>query len=475
MLTLQTVRLTLMALDREHLELALNDPTQLADLLQVRIVPGVFSEESRQAMMIKMARMDHIDRRLHPWYTYFLLVTRTDRQALGVCGFKGAPTPFGSVEVGYAIHEDFRNHGYMTEAVEGLIAWAFRQESCRRVTAETLTKNIASQRVLQKAGMILDRSTEHMLYWKIDKNELLEVREAMEQRDRLKRELTRAENRLIEERNVLAKLRKQLDAEDADVRRLEGLSLSALFYSVMGTKDDRLEEERRELLRARLKHESHKHQVESLERDITALKQRLVNLKDLPQRYEELLADKERKVKSGGSEGAERLDAILIQLARTRDQEREVREALQAGGRALTALNRVIDSLESAKNWGTWDILGGGMLASAVKHSRLDDADTAVREAEPLLQRFERELADVDSQMGMAVEAGGLTAFADIFIDNLLIDLLVQSRINDSLDTAEKTAAQVSGILDRLKKNQEELHRQSQRLESERRSLLENL
>src|SRR5690242_9081202 len=117
MVMIETERLILYALNREHLELALNDVNRLTEELKIQAAPDVFSEESRQAMMIKISRMDHAERRLHPWYTYFLLVRSADRVAVGVCGFKGAPTLFGSVELGYAMHEDFRNYGYMTEAV----------------------------------------------------------------------------------------------------------------------------------------------------------------------------------------------------------------------------------------------------------------------------------------------------------------------------------------------------------------------
>jgi len=169
MLTLQTDRLLLFGLNRAQLELALRDLDQLCAKLGIQVDPEVFSSESRQAMLIKIARMDHIDPHLHPWYTYFLLVRAGDRRAVGVCGFKGAPTPSGSVEVGYAMHEQYRNQGYMTEAVQALVHWAFLQDDCQRVTAETLWDNIASQRVLQKAGLELDFSAERMLYWKVEK------------------------------------------------------------------------------------------------------------------------------------------------------------------------------------------------------------------------------------------------------------------------------------------------------------------
>lgn len=171
MVTLQTDRLVLYALTRDQLEMALTDVNRLAEDLKIQVPAEVFSDESRQAMMIKISRMDHADKRLHPWYTYFLVVKAEDRQAMGVCGFKGAPTLFGSVELGYAMAETHRNHGYMTETVRALVAWAFEHDTCRRVTAETLRDNFASQRVLQKAGLALDRSADNMLYWKIDRDD----------------------------------------------------------------------------------------------------------------------------------------------------------------------------------------------------------------------------------------------------------------------------------------------------------------
>lgn len=169
MLELQTRRMVLYALTQEQLGLALNDTARLAAELKIAIRLGVFSEESRQAMMIKMSRMEHAERDQHPWYTYFLMVRTADRNAMGVCGFKGAPTLFGSVELGYAIHEDFRNQGLMTESVEALVDWAFTHEACRQVTAETLRDNFASQHVLLKNGLSIDRSDLNMLYWKIDR------------------------------------------------------------------------------------------------------------------------------------------------------------------------------------------------------------------------------------------------------------------------------------------------------------------
>lgn len=166
---LETERMLLMALSREFLGMCLSDPDRLAKILHVQLNPDVFSDDSRQAIGIKTTRMLLVDTVLHPWYTYFLLVRKADRRVMGVSGFKGAPTPLGSVELGYAIHEDYRNQGYMTEAVRALVDWAFGHEDCSRVIAETLRDNIASQRVLQKAGLTYYRGMENMLYWTLEK------------------------------------------------------------------------------------------------------------------------------------------------------------------------------------------------------------------------------------------------------------------------------------------------------------------
>jgi ribosomal-protein-alanine N-acetyltransferase len=171
MLALQTKRMTLQALTVDQLRMALDDVDALAADLRICISPQIFSEDSRQAMTIKISRMEHNDLRMHPWFTYFLLIRAEDRTAMGVCGFKGMPNVYGAVELGYAIHEDFRNSGMMTEAVQALVEWAFTQEICLRVTAETLHDNFASQRVLTKVGLALERSGGNMLYWKVDREE----------------------------------------------------------------------------------------------------------------------------------------------------------------------------------------------------------------------------------------------------------------------------------------------------------------
>jgi RimJ/RimL family protein N-acetyltransferase len=70
--------------------------------------------------------------------------------------------------MGYGIDPSFRNKGYTTETVRALMAWAFANENYLSVVADTQKSNVASGRVLEKAGMHVYGETEEALLWRIE-------------------------------------------------------------------------------------------------------------------------------------------------------------------------------------------------------------------------------------------------------------------------------------------------------------------
>jgi [ribosomal protein S5]-alanine N-acetyltransferase len=82
------------------------------------------------------------------------VIHKLERLAIGQMGFKGQPDTDGSVEIGYNVSPTHHNQGYATEAVGALVNWALESGFARRVTAETLASNLASNRVLEKLGLV---------------------------------------------------------------------------------------------------------------------------------------------------------------------------------------------------------------------------------------------------------------------------------------------------------------------------------
>ncbi len=132
------------------------------------------------------------------------------------------------------------------------------------------------------------------------------------------------------------------------------------------------------------------------------------------------------------------------------DREKELREAKLAGQEALDCLNRAADSLKSAGNWGIVDMLGGGLISTFIKHSKMNGAEELVQQARSALKRFQKELMDVETVEDFHIETGDFLAFADYFFDGIIADWLMQSRINDAREQVENARQKVMYIMRQL-------------------------
>ena len=130
--------------------------------------------------------------------------------------------------------------------------------------------------------------------------------------------------------------------------------------------------------------------------------------------------------------------------------DKEMREAMEAGQRALSLLERARDCLNSAGNWGIWDMLGGGLLSTFMKQSKMKDAEGLLQEARSALKGFQKELMDVETIAEFHIETGDFLSFADYFFDGFIVDWLVQSRISEARRQVEDAVCKVRYILNQL-------------------------
>ncbi len=239
--------------------------------------------------------------------------------------------------------------------------------------------------------------------------------------------------------------------EQADVDRLEGRSLASFFYNVVGKMDEKLTKERQEAYAAAVKYDAAVRDLEAVEQDMARYKAELLELNDCEARYDRLLAEKQAALKSAGGRYSEEIRAIEGRISYLEHQMDEIDEAIVAGNRALSAAEQVVGSLNSAGNWGTWDMLGGGLISDIAKHSHLDDAQRKVEHLQVELRRFNTELADVGSiRADVQISVDGFLRFADYFFDNLFTDWAVMDRISQSKNQVHSTISQLHRVLTRL-------------------------
>ncbi|NQU88252.1 MAG: hypothetical protein HQ541_21095 [Mariniphaga sp.] len=262
--------------------------------------------------------------------------------------------------------------------------------------------------------------------------------------------LAKTRELLKTEQQNLAKQELTLKKEYEDVLRLEGNSLTSIFHSFLGNKVEKLDKERQEYLAAKFKYEGYKDTVSRLEEEISKQENELHIIGNPETEYAELIKTKSEELKAQN-------DSQFIATSQKMDSSYtitiEIEEAIAAGEKANQGLLKAIRSMSKAKGWGTFDMLGGGIIATAVKHSHIDNAKAEIQNIQFLLKRFNRELQDIRSiqNANFNPEISGFNKFADFFFDNIIFDWVVQSRIHKSMDNLIKTQKQVKSILYTLK------------------------
>jgi len=89
-------------------------------------------------------------------FGHYHLVERDSGLVVGGIGFLGVPHA-GVVEMGYGVVPSRQGRGYATEALDGLLRFAWEADpTLESVVAGTDGDNVASQRVLEKTGFTLE-------------------------------------------------------------------------------------------------------------------------------------------------------------------------------------------------------------------------------------------------------------------------------------------------------------------------------
>lgn len=245
-------------------------------------------------------------------------------------------------------------------------------------------------------------------------------------------------------------LEQSFQQEQADVDRLEGRSLSAFFYNVIGKMDEKLTQEKQEAYAARVKYDAAARELAGIEEDLHRCEAELESLQGCESRYEAVLKEKIQAVKKAGGDVAEQILKLEERTAYLESQKRELEEAVSAGRAALTTADQIAGSLDSAEGWGTWDLFGGGLISDLAKHSHLDDAQASVEFLQSQLRRFKTELADVTISADFQVNIDGFLRVADYLFDGIFADWTVLDQIHQSQAQIQDTRSQICNVLDYL-------------------------
>jgi RimJ/RimL family protein N-acetyltransferase len=146
---IETARLRLAPLDANLARLQAEDREAFFSALGVEPEPSWPPE--------RFEDVEGMNRRLsvHPeeaGWRQWVFISPILNRLVGAAAFTGPPNEQGLVEISYAMLNSYREQGLATEAVMGMVDWAYDQPGVSRILAETVSDGLASRRVLEKSG-----------------------------------------------------------------------------------------------------------------------------------------------------------------------------------------------------------------------------------------------------------------------------------------------------------------------------------
>ena len=302
---------------------------------------------------------------------------------------------------------------------------------------------------------------------------LKELQQKIATRPALEAKLRELEAQKAEYDRKVVSLRVAFREEQADVEKLEGRSLANYFFQVVGKLDDKLTKERQEAYAARVKLDAAERELAAIDADIADIYARLSDVRRAQEQYDAAILQKHIDVRDSDTPEGERLREMDAALAALEAYHKEIREAINAGASARATADRILGELESADNWNTWDMFGGGgMITHMAKHSHLDQAQDLTEELQQKLRRFKTELSDIQITADTQVNIDGFLRFADYFFDGLFVDWTVGNRIKQSRTSVSDTRKQITRTLDQLTAMEQDTLRRIDRLQVEQKEFL---
>lgn len=297
------------------------------------------------------------------------------------------------------------------------------------------------------------------------------------ERNRIRRRLEGTEAQYKEAERLRDSLHRQLTKEQQDVIKLGKFSFANKIKEWTGKWDEQMEREINEVAEAELKYNEAAKTVTDLQAELSRLKEQAKNadFQYVDEDWEDFLREKESWIRQNDSVATATLQKITDDRIRIRSLMREIDEAIEAGNKAVRALDAALDKLGNAEGLSMWDtFLGGGLVVSALKYSEMNSSDDLVHRAQRALRHYETELMDVlnVASESFQVNHNDFFTFTDIFFDNIFSDWMVHSRITDAKSKLNVVLRDVRRVQDRLKRKRDEAIEEIKRLDEQEQTII---
>ncbi|WP_105615208.1 hypothetical protein [Vallitalea okinawensis] len=297
--------------------------------------------------------------------------------------------------------------------------------------------------------------------------ELKQVMDEIAEAKRLDKVILSIEDEQRELKKKCHKLEEQLRKEEEDVEKLKKMSLSNFLHTLLNDKAEKLNKEEQEAFEAKLKYDSAVAELQASDNSLSVYKNKYNEVSGSKRNYSILMDKKKSYIEQYMPDQWESIEKMTNAINVITSQLKELNEAIQAGNRVMSTIGLTEEALSSAANWGTYDMIGGGTIATMVKRDKMHTAQNHIHTLQNQMRTFSRELKDVDTYLDVDLQINSFLGFADYFFDGLIVDWAVQSKINDAKNKIYNVRGQIQSIMSNIQNEKNQLTRQKSSLEHE--------
>lgn len=165
---IETDRLLIKPLSYDELIKHIKSPNDLANDLGLSPSISLIDKETQEAILNDLLP-NLSDLTKDPlFYTMWIVIEKNGKAIIGGICFHGEPDDNGEVEIGYGIDNDYRNKGYMTETIAGLIHWIKNRNEIKTIKALTEKSNLPSIQVLKRNNFKISEQDENTFTMKYE-------------------------------------------------------------------------------------------------------------------------------------------------------------------------------------------------------------------------------------------------------------------------------------------------------------------
>ena len=249
---------------------------------------------------------------------------------------------------------------------------------------------------------------------------------------------------------VMEDRKKEYEQEQAESDDLQSATLTLLFYSLLGVKEEKLSKEESEALAAKAAYETAKAELDHVLNRQVELRAELRRLGNCERYYEDMLAEKKAWLLAKEATVNAEVEALEAEKAAIIRDSKELKEAMESGQYALKVAQSVMDALNKAAYLSLKDTQVSrnahrGTLINTFRDEEIDHEkrNTLVRLNNSLqtlgryLQDFAAELKDVTD---LPMEHLPTTRFGDGLIlmdrwaDGPISELVVDAKLHKVQD-----------------------------------------